>query len=53
MVFNIETLEVFKRLFAKKNVEASLREEESVAHNPSSNKRIHFLCTNTSSVISI
>jgi hypothetical protein len=51
-VFNIEAC--LMRLFVKKIVELSLREEEtSLARNSSSNRRLHFTYMNTSSVILI
>jgi hypothetical protein len=52
MVFNIEAC--LKGYFAKKKiVEPSLREEMSLARNPSSNTHFHFPCMNTLPVISI
>jgi hypothetical protein len=54
MVFNVEALKVFKRLFAKKKIlEPFLREETSLARKPSSNRRLTSHCTNLSSVLSI
>lgn len=53
MVFNIEALEVSKGCICKKIVESSLREETSLACDLSSNKHLHFPCTDKSYVISI
>jgi hypothetical protein len=53
MVFNIEDLEVFKVVFAKKIVKPSFHEETSMAYNLNSNKRLSLYCTNSSSVISV
>lgn len=53
MVFNIETLEVFKRDIYKKIMESSLHEEMSLSRNPSNNRRLTFHCTNSSSDLSI
>jgi hypothetical protein len=52
VVFNVETLEVFKWIFIK-IVELSLHEETQLARNPSSNRRLTSHCTNLSSVLSI
>jgi hypothetical protein len=53
VMFNIESLEISKESICKKNVELSLCEETSLARNLSSNRCLHFTCTNSSSVISI
>jgi hypothetical protein len=53
VVFNVESLKVFKGLICKKILEPSLREETPLARKPSSNRRLTSHCTNLSSVLSI
>jgi hypothetical protein len=53
MVFNVEAFEVSKGFFAKKSVEPCLREETSLARNPSSKKCLTSHCTDSSFVPSI
>jgi hypothetical protein len=53
VVFNVESLKVFKGVICKKILELSLREETSLARKSSSNRRLTSHCTNLSSVLSI
>jgi hypothetical protein len=53
VVFNVESLKVFKGVICKKILESSLREETPLARKPSSNRRLTSHCTNLSSVLSI
>jgi hypothetical protein len=53
VVFNVESLKVFKGVICKKILEPSLREETPLARKPSSNRRLTSHCTNLSSVLSI
>jgi hypothetical protein len=53
MVFNVETLNVFKGCICKKILERSLREETPLARKPSSNRHLTSYRTNLSSVLSI
>jgi hypothetical protein len=54
-MFNVEALEMFKGVFAKKILEPSLREREEtpLARNPSNNRRLISHCTNLPSVLSV
>jgi hypothetical protein len=53
MVFNVESLKLFKGVICKKFLEPSLCEETSLARKPSSNRRLTSHCMNLSSVLSI
>jgi hypothetical protein len=53
VMFNVESLKVFKEVICKKILEPSLREETPLARKPSSNRRLTSHCMNLSSVPSI
>jgi hypothetical protein len=52
-MYRLETFKIFKGVICKKIVESSLREETYLTHNPSTNRRLTFYCTNSLSVLSI